>query len=209
MKKLEYYSFTEISNIWFASHLINRKQIVSVNGYRSNLTDVKCGMPQSFMLGPLFFLIYVNDLHVAINYSEVHHVADDTNLLNWQIYLQKYKTSRYFIRVRKIHKETRDGLPPFYPILSATGTPTYKLTKSWLKFLTHSSANKYTAIDPFRFAQKICQLGHNLHMFSLDYDSLFTNIPLDETIDICNDNLYYGNENALTFPSMIFVIYLI
>ena len=82
MKKLEYYSFTEISNIWFASHLINRKQIVSVNGCRSNLTDVKCGMPQSFMLGPLFFLIYVNDLHVAINYSEVHHVADDTNLLN-------------------------------------------------------------------------------------------------------------------------------
>ena len=162
-----------------------------------------------FHAGPLFFLIYVNDLHVAINYSEVHHVADDTNLLNWQIYLQKYKTSRYFIRVRKIHKETRDGLPPFYPILSATGTPTYKLTKSWLKFLTHSSANKYTAIDPFRFAEKNCQLGPNLHMFSLDYDSLFTNIPLDETIDICIDNLYYGNENALTFPSMIFVIYLI
>ena len=82
MKKLEYYSFAEISNIWFASHLISRKQIVSGNGYRSNLADVKCGMPQSFMLGPLFFPIYVNDLHVAIKYSEVHHVADDTNLLN-------------------------------------------------------------------------------------------------------------------------------
>ena len=33
-----------------------------------------------FHIGPLLFLIYINDLHVAIKYSEVHHFADDTNL---------------------------------------------------------------------------------------------------------------------------------
>ena len=39
------------------------------------------------------------------------------------------------------------------------------------------------------FAEEICQQEPNLHMASLDVDSLFTNIPLDETIDICIDNL--------------------
>ena len=58
-----------------------RKQFVSINGYKSNLGDVKCGVPQGSILGPLLF--YIKDLHVAIRYSEVHHFADDTNLLNF------------------------------------------------------------------------------------------------------------------------------
>ena len=72
-----------VSNKWFASYLSNRKQFVSINGYKSNLADVKCGVPQGSILGPLLFLIYISDLHAAIKYSEVHHFADDTNLLNF------------------------------------------------------------------------------------------------------------------------------
>ena len=82
MKKHEYYGVRGISNKWFASYLNKRKQFVSINGYKSNLADAKCGVPQGFTLGPLLFLIYINDLHVAIKYCEVHHFADDTNLLN-------------------------------------------------------------------------------------------------------------------------------
>ena len=40
-------------------------------------------MPQGSMLGPLSFFICINDLHLAIKYPEVHHFADDTNLLNF------------------------------------------------------------------------------------------------------------------------------
>ena len=83
LKKLEYYGFRGISNKWFASYLSNRKQFVSINGNKSNLADVKCGVPEGSILGPLLFLIYINDLHVAIKYSEVHHFADDTSLLNF------------------------------------------------------------------------------------------------------------------------------
>ena len=47
----------------------------------------------------------------------------------------------------KIPKETRNGLPPFCPIISATGKPTYKLKKFFLQFLTPSKANEYALTD--------------------------------------------------------------
>ena len=100
----------------------------------------------------------------------------------------------------KIHEETRNGLPPFRPILSAIGTPTYKLANFLLKFLTPSTANEFTVIDSFLFAEEICQQDSNLHMASLDVGLLFTNIPLEETIDICVDNLYNDNENPPNIP---------
>ena len=109
----------------------------------------------------------------------------------------------------KIHKEPCNGIPPFRPILSAIGTPTYNLAKLLLKFLTPSTANEFTVIDLFYFAEDISQQDSNLHMASLDVDSLFTNIPLEETIDICVDNLYSDMRIPLTSQSIIFVICLI
>ena len=113
-------------------------------------------------------------------------------------------------RLGKIHKATCNGLPPFCPIVPVIGTPTCKLAKFLLKFLTPSTANGYTDIDSFHFGEEICQQNPNLHMASLDIDSLFTNIPLDETSDICIDNLCntIATRIPLTSPSLIFVIYL-
>ena len=66
LKKLEYYGVRGISNKWFALYLSNRKQFVSINEYKSNLTDVKFEMPQGSILGPLLLLIYIIGFHPAI-----------------------------------------------------------------------------------------------------------------------------------------------
>ena len=75
-----------------------------------------------------------------------------------------------------------------------------------MKFLIRWIANEYTVVDSFHFADEICQQDSNLHMASLDVDSLFTNILLNEAIDICVDNLYNDGENPPTSQNMIFVI---
>ena len=74
--KSEYYGIQGICNDWFKSYLSDHKQFVSINGYNSDLMPVDCGVPQGSVLGPLLFLIYINDLHKAIQYCKVHHSVD-------------------------------------------------------------------------------------------------------------------------------------
>ena len=90
--------------------------------------------------------------------------------------------------------------------MSAIGTPTYKLAKYLLPFLTPLTENEYNVTDSFHFDGEICKQDPNLYMASLDVNSLFANIPLDETIDICtdSDSLYKDDENSPKIPNDVF-----
>ena len=57
----------------------------------------------------------------------------------------------------KVHKKTKNGLPPFRPILSVIGTCTYKLAKLLLPFLMPLTRYEYTFTDSFHFAEEICK----------------------------------------------------
>ena len=81
LKKLENYGIRGLANNWFKSYLTNRQQYVSINGFNSSSKIMHYGVPQGSVLGPLLFLIYINDLHKSIKFCTTHHFADDTNLL--------------------------------------------------------------------------------------------------------------------------------
>ena len=87
----------------------------------------------------------------------------------------------------KVHKIVTDDLPSFRPILSAIGTPTYKLAKFLVSMLEPLTTNEYTIKDP---AEELQSLDSKLVMASFDIESLFTKIPLQETIDLCVENYF-------------------
>ena len=80
MTKLEYHGIRGTALNWFRSYLMDRKQYVSVNGSNSSYLNVTCGVPQGSELGPLLFLIYINDLLQSSSKLVFYLFADDTNI---------------------------------------------------------------------------------------------------------------------------------
>ena len=80
LTKLEHYGIRNEIFKWFESYLTGRKQYVFFNGESSDLKEITCGVPQGSVLGPLLFLIYINDLPNISQKLKFFLFADDTNL---------------------------------------------------------------------------------------------------------------------------------
>ena len=81
LEKLQYYGIRGLSNILIKSYLSNRKQFVNYNNFQSEYQLVSCGVPQGSILGPLLFILYINDITNCSKFCNFILYADDTNLL--------------------------------------------------------------------------------------------------------------------------------
>lgn len=83
IKKLGAYGVRGEAQAWLKSYLTNRQQFVSINNVNSSLLNISCGVPQGSILGPLLFIIYINDLPDVSNILWPVIYADDTNVIHF------------------------------------------------------------------------------------------------------------------------------
>ena len=80
LKKLEFYGIRGVALDWFKSYLSDRMQCTEIGNFQSKLSYIKCGVPQGSILGPLLFLLYINDIVMSSKIFKFILFADDTSL---------------------------------------------------------------------------------------------------------------------------------
>ena len=82
LTKLNFYGFSGSALKWFQSYLSHRQQFVDFDGTVSDICTLSTGVPQGSILGPLLFIIYMNDIHIASKQFNLILYVDDTNMIS-------------------------------------------------------------------------------------------------------------------------------
>ena len=208
LHKLYYNGVRGTAFNWFKDYLSNRKQYTCVGNVNSSLSDIVCGVPQGSVLGPLLFLLYINDIANASSITKPRIFADDTNLFVRDKNFMQLNTSCN-TEIEKINcwmianKLSVNIDKTCYSIFSPKRNHScpMKLTlKIGNNMLKESNSNKYLGViidDKLNWKDQIKNIRSNL----LKYVGIFYKIR-QKLPTHCLRDLYF----ALVYPNLIYGI---
>ena len=103
LKKLQIYGADKTSLAWFKNYLSNRHHYVEIENVKSNLVTLDLGVPQGSILGPLLFIIYVNDIYHSSDFFNFILYADDTSLYNSLFHVRNVTSDDINRELQKIY----------------------------------------------------------------------------------------------------------
>ena len=132
--------------------------------------------------------------------SAILRQLKNSNIINSELFDKLNPTGTQPGRLYGLPKTHKPNIP-LRPIFSAINTSTYKISKFLVPLLQPLTQNNYTIKDTPDFLDKLKQYNHSNGeiMVSFDIESLFTNIPLEETVEICIQQIFNNKPNDYKF----------
>ena len=167
LKKMENLGIRGVARTWFENYLSNRHQYMELYGKKSNRKVVTCGVPQGSILGPILFLMYVNDIHKCTS-LDVLSFADDTTIL----------CSSYDIKA--LYDEMNFELGKLSEWFKANKLCLNIKKTKYILFQPNNAhiARKSQDFDIFIDGQKVDQISHS----NSDKSFKFLGLHIDETL---------------------------
>ena len=177
LEKLQLYHCSPLALQWFTSYLSNRHQTVSLSGNLSTPQLITAGVPQGSILGPLLFILYINDLPLHITGSETNMFADDTTIYT-------YSKNKHTIQTKL--QESLDTVSQWCNLNSMV------LNSTKTKAMLLSASNKHQVNNLSLTLQNNClHVSQQEKLLGITFDNnLSFKTHIEQTLKKCNSLLF-------------------
>ena len=211
LKKMEHYGIKNSANLWFNSYLSDREQFVTINGIESERTKMVCGVPQGSVLGPLLFLLFINDLPNSNNFLTLLFADDTTFQVSGENLEQLYELANTELEKSSVwfqaNKLTLNVKKTKYMIFSdqnlKTGTHNLQIGNQTIEQVGTNCKDKYFKFVGHVLDDKLSWEGHIQHIakklasanFGINSSKNFLPLKIRKTLyySLFDSHLNFGN----------------